>query len=87
MLHIRPDHSKKKPDHNKDKPCRSDGYLLTLRSFVLLLVSAGVAVLGVHDPRWGAAVLCGVTVLAYLANVIKLCARRAAVSPRRTPGA
>jgi hypothetical protein len=60
------------PDHGEHKPRRSDGYVLTLRSLVLLLVGAGVVLLWVHDPRWGAAVLGGVTVLTFLAKMVKL---------------
>ena len=71
------------PDHAKGKPRRSDQYLLTLRSFVLLLVGAGVVLLWIHDPRWGAAVLAGVTVLGLLAKMIRLWVRRA----RRVPSA
>ena len=52
---------------------------------MLLLVGAGVVLLWVHDPRWGAAVLGGITVLAFLAKMIKLSgARRAAGLTRRT---
>lgn len=60
-------------DSSKKKPRRSDGSLLTLKAFVLLLVGTGVVLLGVHDPRWAGAVLCGVTVLAFLAKMINLC--------------
>lgn len=59
-------------DHAKGKPRRSDQYLLNLKSFVLLLVGAGVVMLWVHDPRWGAAVLGGVTVLGFLTKMVKL---------------
>lgn len=75
MVHISPDHGEddgeKKPDHGKNKPRRSGGYLLSLRSFVLLLVSVGVVVLAVHDPRLGVAVFGGVAMLAALAKLIK----------------
>lgn len=65
-------HATYPPDDGKGKPRRSEDSLLTLRSFVLLLVGGGVVLLVAHDPRWAAAVLCGVTVLAFLAKMIKL---------------
>lgn len=69
------------PDDNENKSRRSGQDLLNLRSFVLLLVGAGVVLLCVHDPRWGAAVLCGITVLGFLAKMVKLRVRRAASYP------
>lgn len=58
-------------DDDGNKSRRSGSSLLPLRSFVLLLVGAGVVVLWMHDPRLGAAVLAGVTVLGFLAKVVK----------------
>ena len=59
------------PDNPEDKSGRSDQYLLTLRSLVLLLVCGVVVLLWMHDPRLGAAVTGGITVLAILAKVVK----------------
>lgn len=60
------------PDDPKGKSRRSDQPLLTLRSFVLLLIGAGVVLLCARDPRLGAAVVGGITALALLAKMIKL---------------
>lgn len=60
-------------DDDEKKSRRSGQSLLTLRSFVLLLAAAGVVVLWMHNPRLGAAVLGGVTVLGFLAKFVKLC--------------
>lgn len=60
------------PDGNKNDSRRSGAYLLTLRTFVLLIVATGTVLLWAHNPRWGAAVLGGVTVLALLAKMISL---------------
>lgn len=61
------------PSSDDEKQSRRSGQsLLTLRSFVLLLAAAGVVVLWVHNPRLGAAVLGGVTVLGLLAKFVKL---------------
>jgi len=65
MLHIH-------RDHDKHEPRRSGGYLFTLKSFVLLVVGAGIILLWVHDPRLGVAVLGGVTALGLLAKLIEL---------------
>jgi hypothetical protein len=59
------------PDAPEGKSGRSDQYLLTLRSFVLFLVCGGVVLLWVHNPRWGAAVLGGITALAIMARMIR----------------
>jgi hypothetical protein len=73
------------PEPDNGKPRRPDQYLLTLRSLVLLLVGAGTVILSVRDPRWGAAVLVGVTVLGILAKMVKLQVRYAAGRTRRAP--
>jgi hypothetical protein len=75
-------------DDDEKKSPRSGQSLLTLRSFVLLLAAAGVVVLWMHNPHVGAAVLGGITVLGFLAKMVKLHrygVRGAALAARRTP--
>lgn len=58
-------------DDNQD-PRRSESELLTVRTLLLLIIAGGIGVLWIHDPRWGAAALAAITVLACLAAMIKL---------------
>jgi hypothetical protein len=53
------------------KDLRRDGDdLLTLRALVLMIIAAGIGLLWAHNPRWGAAALGAVTVLALLTKMV-----------------
>jgi len=58
------------PNGDGGDPRRSGGNLLSLKAFILVIVSTGIGLLWVHNPLWGAGVLAAVTCLGVLAAII-----------------
>jgi hypothetical protein len=60
-----------RPPSGDNEPRDPGGDFLTTKGLLLLIIAGGVVELYIHDPRVGAAVVAAITVLVFLARLIR----------------